>query len=270
LLQSSKLCNAGESGRPIFQKRNSIILDVITTTDHRYMASSNEHGRLIAAAAKAALLPLGCKRKGQSRLWHSDQRFWVISIEFQPSGWAKGSYLNVGVKWLWNEQAGITCHPGYRAADFVPFQSNEQFKPRIEEMAGLAAKRVLELRTQFRSLRDVHRWLVAHATREGWPIYEAAVAAALIGDYAGARQLFERIRRWPTDSYDWQIRLKSESARLERLLSTPGQFRSAILDLIEGQRALIGLPGDPDCLQQEDSTILRLPISSVHRESQDL
>jgi hypothetical protein len=55
------------------------------------MAKANEHGRLIAAAAKAALAPLGCVRKGQSRVWYSDQRYWVIAVEFQPSGWSKGS-----------------------------------------------------------------------------------------------------------------------------------------------------------------------------------
>ena len=51
------------------------------------MAKQNEHGRLIAAAAKAARAPLGCKRKGQSRLWFSDERYWLITVEFQPSGW---------------------------------------------------------------------------------------------------------------------------------------------------------------------------------------
>ena len=42
----------------------------------------NEHGRIIASAAKVHLLPLGCKRKGHSRSWLSDQRFWLIGIEF--------------------------------------------------------------------------------------------------------------------------------------------------------------------------------------------
>ena len=65
------------------------------------MAKQNEHGKLIAAAAKAALLPLGCRRKGQSRCWYSDERFWCIFIEFQPSGWSKGSYLNAAATWLW-------------------------------------------------------------------------------------------------------------------------------------------------------------------------
>jgi hypothetical protein len=65
------------------------------------MATQNEHGRLIAAAAKAALLPLGCRRIGQSRVWYSDERFWAVSIEFQPSAWRKGSYLIVGVTLFW-------------------------------------------------------------------------------------------------------------------------------------------------------------------------
>ncbi len=224
------------------------------------MSSVNEHGRFIAAAAKAALAPLGCKRKGQSRLWHSDQRFWVISIEFQPSGWAKGSYLNVGATWLWRKPKFLSFDVGSRIADFVPFESPEQFKPQIEKMSALAANRVLELRRQFRSLGDVHRWLMEHATQDGWPIYNAAIAAALVGDVAGARQLFERMERWATYSYDWQLQLKADSAALAALSHNPVLFRSAILDLIEEKRTLIGLPSDPGCLEQGDSTILQLPI----------
>ena len=56
----------------------------------------NLHGRLIAAAAKRHLSPLGCRRKGQSRFWSADHGFYQIGIEFQPSGWSKGSYLNEG------------------------------------------------------------------------------------------------------------------------------------------------------------------------------
>lgn len=64
------------------------------------MAKQNEHGKLIAAAAKAALLPLGCVRKGQSRCWFSDERYWYIFIEFQPSSWSEGTYFNIFPIWL--------------------------------------------------------------------------------------------------------------------------------------------------------------------------
>jgi hypothetical protein len=59
------------------------------------MAKADEHARLIATAAKAALQPLGFVRRGRSRFWFADQGFWIIFAEFQPSGWSKGSYLNM-------------------------------------------------------------------------------------------------------------------------------------------------------------------------------
>lgn len=113
------------------------------------MAHTNEHGRLIAAAAKAALVPLGCVRKGQSRVGYADQRFWVIAIEFQPSGWSKGSYLNMFVAWLWKESRGYSIH--YRPTEFIPFESAEQFTPLITSMAAIAAIEVQKLRDKFKS-----------------------------------------------------------------------------------------------------------------------
>src|SRR4051812_24961685 len=109
------------------------------------MTQQNEHGRLIAAAAKAALSPLGCKRKGQSRFWYSDQHFWVVSIEFQPSGWAKGSYLNVGAHWLWysNRNWGFSEEARVEDLGFTRFENVEQFRPLIAAMATRAAEEVL-------------------------------------------------------------------------------------------------------------------------------
>lgn len=221
------------------------------------MAQVNEHGKLIAAAAKAALAPLGCVRKGQSRVWFSDQRFWIISIEFQPSGWSKGSYLNVGATWLWRKQNYITFDVGHRVAGFIPFEGVEQFRPLIDEMARTAAVEVLGLRSRFRSLSDVHRWLVVNATRDGWPIYHAAVTAGLVGDLTGARQLFDRLNRWRTDSYDWQLQLKSDGAALAELLGIPNAFRSAIVEMIARRREIIGLSPDATCLDEGRPTIVR-------------
>src|SRR5438105_812660 len=107
------------------------------------MSKPSEHGRLIAAAAKAALAPLGCRRKGQSRLWYSDQRFWIISVEFQPSAWSKGSYLNVGVSWLWSPGRGIDIST--RPVDFVAYENVNQFQPLIEKVAKRGAEEVAHL-----------------------------------------------------------------------------------------------------------------------------
>src|SRR5262245_19987372 len=119
------------------------------------MAKQNEHGRLIAAA-KARRAPLGCKRKGQSRLWISDERYWLITVEFQPSAWSRGSYLNVRPQWLWLQLGANDHFP--RPADYIEFESVEQFKPLIDNMAAIAAQTVLALRERFRALTDVNRY----------------------------------------------------------------------------------------------------------------
>ena len=216
------------------------------------MAKADEHARLIAAAAKAALQPLGFVRQGKSRFWFADQRFWIIFAEFQPSGWSKGSYLNMGVKWLW--QPRPTLDISYRPVDFIPFESKEQFSPLIGHMAEVAAQEALKLSAQFKTLADVSQYLIAHASRDGWPVYHAAIASGLIGDVETSTRLFERMAAWSTHGHDWELELKSESAAFAALLNDPEQFRSAILGIIDHTRRTMKMPTDPHCLEVNRSS----------------
>ncbi len=126
------------------------------------MVKANIHGQMIARAAKAALLPLGCRRKGKSRVWYADQRYWAIWIEFQPSGWSKGNYLNIGVMWLWRPKPSVAF--SYRPADFAPFETEEQFAPLIARMAVLAAQEVHTLRGKLSSFASVLDFIKSRAT----------------------------------------------------------------------------------------------------------
>jgi hypothetical protein len=58
---------------------------------------------------------------------------------------------------------------------------------------------------------------------------------------------------WPTYGYDWQLKLKADSAVLAGLLDDPTKFRAAILAIIEKRRYLMRLPPDPHCLDELDS-----------------
>jgi hypothetical protein len=216
------------------------------------VAKVDEHTRLIATTAKAALQPLGFARQGRSRFWFADQRFWIIFADFQPSGWSKGTYLNMGVKWLW--QARPILDMNDRPVDFIPFESSEQFSPLIERMAEVAAQEALKLRAQFKSLADIYRYLIAHASSDGWPVYHAAVASGLVGDVETSKRLFKRMEAWPTYGYDWELDLKSESAALAALLFNRERFRSAILAIIDRTRRTMKMPPDPDCLEINGSS----------------
>jgi hypothetical protein len=214
------------------------------------MAKVNEHGKIIATAAKAALQPLGLKRKGKSRVWYADQRFWIIAVEFQPSGWSKGSYLNVSIKWLWHSGAGYDFSE--RPVDFIPFENAEQFAPLVEGMAARAAQEVGAWQNRFKTFADICQYLVAQAKRDGWPICNAAIATGLAGDEDTSRRYFQRLEDWETYGYDSELRLKADSAALAALLPNPKKFRSEVFNVVQRQRASMKLHSDPNCLEMID------------------
>jgi hypothetical protein len=214
------------------------------------MAKQNEHGKLIAAAAKAALAPLGLRRVGQSRCWISDERYWLIVVEFQPSAWSKGSYLNVRPAWLWLRYGAKDHHP--RPTEFISFENATQFTPLIANMAAIAAQTVLSMRVRFRKLGDVNRFFAERVSRDGFPVYRAAITAGLAGDVATARKL----RMEHTDLTNWGswiMGLMSECAALAALLDDPARYRSAILGTINEARETWRLSPDFQCLESMDS-----------------
>ncbi len=210
------------------------------------MAKQNEHGKLIAAAAKAALLPLGCRRRGQSRVWSSDERFWYIFIEFQPSAWSRGTYLNIGPIWFFLEPWGGEAAP--RLGSFIKFESVEKFSPLIEEAAQLVAAEVVALRAKFHTVADIHRFFAGNLSWSG-NVYRAAITAGLIGDFALARQLFARVKALDPNRHGILLKdRQDECAALAALLDDPQAYRSAILEKIDARRRARGLPPDPQCL----------------------
>ena len=211
------------------------------------MAKQNKHGKLIAAVAKAALLPLDCRRIGQSRCWISDERFWYIFIEFQPSAWSKGTYTNGTPIWLFLQRWGGEA--AHRVANYIKFEGVEQFGPLVEKMANLAAAEVVALRTKFRTPLDVHRFFASHLSYAG-NFYRAAITAGLVGDIALARQLFTRMKTLDTSKYGPHIKnLQADCAKLAALLDDPIRYRSAILETIAARRQARHLPPDPRCLE---------------------
>src|SRR5512147_2046072 len=106
------------------------------------MTAQTEHGEQLATAAETILSPLGCVRIGRSRTWISDQRFWVIVIEFQPSSFSKGSYLNVGAMWLWDAKDYWSFDHGNRIERFTKFQNASQFEGVAKHLAARAAEEV--------------------------------------------------------------------------------------------------------------------------------
>ena len=204
----------------------------------------------MAAAGKAALEPLGFRRKSQSRVWLADRGFWLSIVEFQPSGWSKGSYLNVAAHWLWDFHVPL----GYNyilddVRAWVAFKDTEQFQPLAEQLAARAAEASHVLERRFATVVEAAEVLIARAEeyasegkRAGWPEYDAGVAAGLVGRPDVAQRMLSAVAQ---SFANWQPDWVAGIEELASLAHDTPKFRLTIQQTIDRQRALLKLAPKP-------------------------
>ena len=204
----------------------------------------DEHGRIIARAAREALAPLGCFQKGRSRTWLDDHGWWVAVIEFQPSGFAKGSFLNVGACWLWYAKDFLSFDDGSRIEGFREFEGTQSFQAAGAALAQPAEDAVAGLRKAFPPLSAPGGHLRAKTTKDDiWAHYHAGVSAGLVGDVQNARSRLQNVVTTPQRDRPWVQEVQARTAELLQVVEdTPG-FRSKTASIIEGTRELLKLPG---------------------------
>jgi hypothetical protein len=211
-------------------------------------AMADDHNRAIAQAAKAALAPLGFRRKGQSRTWLADHGWWLTVIEFQPSAWGKGSYLNVAPHWLWHPPANhdpqYYLSFDYGAVRFSPFVAMEPGTA-FEGIGGLidTAIRVakdfeMELAT-VEALADATGRQADGRHPADWPGFHAGVAAGLAGRPARAKARFEALLA--TEALP-NSGMHDAARALLALADQPQAFRSRVNDAVMLRRVGLKLP----------------------------
>ena len=111
----------------------------------------HEHDLIIKQAAKSILAPIGMFQKGQSRVWLDDNSWFITQVEFQPSGLSRGSFLNVGVGFLWgntvNDNDNLNINLGWREKGFIEYSNSEEFYSKMLEYAEYAKNKVLYYRS---------------------------------------------------------------------------------------------------------------------------
>jgi len=200
-----------------------------------------EHSRLLTAAARSTLRPLGCVQKGRSRTWLDDHGWWVGVIEFQPSGWSRGSYLNVGACWLWEEKDFLSFDAGYRVAPFQPFTDTAEFTVAAQALAEQAAAEVLALRDRFPTPGQVGALMRRHPKPGIREHMHAGIAAGLAGAYDEARRHLA-LAAEESHTAPWVDVLKRNCAELTSRLQPGGGFEAEIAAIVTRTRRAVGLP----------------------------
>lgn len=199
------------------------------------------HSRLLLSAARDVLRPLGLMQLGRSRLWIDDRAWWTVVVEFQPGAFAKGSFLNVGVSWLWYVKDYWSFDVGHRVEPFTEFESVEQFRPVAEQLAERAARKISEYRGMFDSVSKAAGYLSEQASKSLWALYDAAVSTGLAGDFATSARFFADIAKHPA-SRDWEREVQDRAKALSLHLLDARDFRAAVTEVINGSREMHKLP----------------------------
>lgn len=169
----------------------------------------------------------------------ADHGWWLNVVEFQPSGWSKGSYLNNAAHWLWSDSGHISFDFGGRTESFVEYASDEQFASAAGKLAEAAAEGAKKLQYAFASIETAANLLMKQEAsfdpqaQGSWSAYHAGVAAGLAHRASDAEAMFRSI----TDG-----RVQELADRLLPLVPNPAKFRVEVGALVERQRNALKLP----------------------------
>lgn len=181
----------------------------VAATRHPLAVPSDPTNVILNGAARDVLRPLGLMQKGRSRTWYDDRGWWLIVVEFQPSGFGRASYLNVGICWLWSAEP--KSHTSFDLGYRIPkaggsFESEQQWRGVVEELVRRAAAEVQRCRELVPDLAAAARECVRteegrlanlrerdgdRQVSAGWPTWHAAVASGLAGDVERAVHYFD-------------------------------------------------------------------------------
>lgn len=199
---------------------------------------STDSNKIIQSTAKAVLQKEGLFQKGTSRIWIDDNGWYLTIVEFQPSGYAKGAYLNVAIHYLWKETEHFTFDYGGRIGDFKAFSGDtEQF---LAEMTGLAQTAIRQVR-EYRNFCDLkyakRQILKAKAANKTHELYNKLMICCLCED-AAARKYFRQLqKKLETIEFSWEQAYYTElTEQIAPIIGDPQALQSYVTAKIMWQR----------------------------------
>lgn len=204
---------------------------------------SDDHNRVIDVEARRVLKPFGLVRKGKSRVWLDDHGWWLIQVEFQPSAWSRGSYLNVGVTWMLYESSVGAFHVGSRVdVPFISAVGNENFAEEARNLALRAKEEVTALRSKFEHLpAAVGHYGEVLERRSIWDDYFHGVFLGLSGDSTNAKLAFNAVPKHRVQ-YQWEKALSYRASEISELVPNRAAFTDTIRGIVLRTRSVGNLP----------------------------
>ena len=205
----------------------------------------NEHSKIIFKVAKQKLKPFGVVQLGKSRIWLDDRGWYTTQIEFQPSSWARGTYLNIGVDFHWYKKQYMSFNLEGRQENFVEYKNDEQFTAEMEKFCDLIIKKILEIRENLRTIASAKKIILKHNFQNDdlWGNYHKGTICGLAGDFDKMNKYFNDLLKVENDmQLQWIEDLKENVKHLQSKTYDLELFKAEKLNIISETRKLKKLP----------------------------
>lgn len=207
------------------------------------------HTKIINAVAKQILAPKGFFQRGRSRVWLQDNGWFLTVVEFQPSGFSKGTFVNVAMHFLWgkpvtSEEPIISfdygrgrLHPPIVPSQYIDYDGDDAvFAQQVEAMVK-AAVRVAEGYKRCTDLSYARRLICIGSMREsGWYEYDRAMLCFLMGDSVEGMRRMRYFVSKQQGRWDMDVAAFFEKKILPNC-DTPESAQQMLLDMIQETRA---------------------------------
>lgn len=114
------------------------------------MNQDNNINKIIKKLCKE-IFPNDVFQKGNSRIYLDDNGYYFTMIEFQPYSLKKGTFLNVGLSFLFNKSDDLSFSYSFKnksrvGKKFIEYKNDEQFEKDVRKYVELANKYILKYR----------------------------------------------------------------------------------------------------------------------------
>jgi hypothetical protein len=208
------------------------------------VSRAGPHNRLVIAEANAGLKPLGLGQRGRSRSWLDDHGDSVIVVEFQSHNYKPGTFLNVGVCWLWSPKAYLTFDFGHRIGDFAEYIDEESFVAMVRMKVGEAIDAVRRYRSLLASRVETAAALAGLPLleRSSNKLYNVAIASAMADRWQQARELAAKIGACAYGPPKFRDPVLALHKLAHSLLTDDATFRAQLAGIVAQSRAALRLP----------------------------
>lgn len=141
------------------------------------------------------VFPADVFQKGNSRVYLDDNGYYFTMIEFQPYSLKKGTFLNIGLSFLFDNASYLSFSYAYNndvrvGRDFIEFKNEQQFENDIQEYIERANQYILDYR-KFQDIDYAKNYMLKELDDSNWNPYIKSMFCFLAEDRVNGEKYYD-------------------------------------------------------------------------------